>query len=351
MVYHDEKLLVPREDVEMTFSTADVEGSEGGFFTARTTASVEGAADNRFSLQPPLSIEHLLHASSQGDDDPAWAEDPAVPLEESPRHPIRTGLLSSRRHSPSDGASQGAAPRKPLHAELQRPMPVVLHVYEIDWFTPLLRFVGQPAYHVGVELHNREYIYGTGGIFACTRNRLQPGQKNKVMHGHPIYRQSLTLGVTHLTSKQVSQKAREMKPVWPASAYSIVGPNCQSFAVAFCELLGLGPDAIPFDYCCYARIGILGGYIPTTPTTKVESFQPFQAPFWAACGAVCGGASCGEPPKQPKQRQQNKVEATKKDPDVDELDLPAVCALGSEPLSSAELVINNGLPTLAAFDR
>jgi hypothetical protein len=132
---------------------------------------------------------------------------------------------------------------------------VILHVYDIIWLTRLSESIGRPAFHVSIEVHNHEHSFGSDGIF-CDRliTGKEPGAPRKVASKQYIYRESVPLGFTNCTQRDIRRVLANMRNDWPGSSYSIFGKNCQSFAVELCEKMGI-VDGIPAKYRSFSEFG------------------------------------------------------------------------------------------------
>jgi len=115
---------------------------------------------------------------------------------------------------------------------------VFLHVYDLGegWLTAnsissdLFHLGG--AFHVGVEVHSKEFFFCSEGVATC-----QP----KMADGH-VYRQTVSMGRTNLSLQQVEELVRQMR--WNGVDYDILRHNCISFSNALCErLVGSGVPA------------------------------------------------------------------------------------------------------------
>jgi len=87
------------------------------------------------------------------------------------------------------------------------------------------------AFHAGVEINGTEWSYGSEGIFSG---------KPKINEYHK-YRQTLHMGSTELTSKEIKQLLLELRPRWAGKQYDMLNKNCCSFSDQFCIELGVGP--------------------------------------------------------------------------------------------------------------
>lgn len=139
--------------------------------------------------------------------------------------------------SPASGALKNLASATPVQHQIVRSgSEVILHVYDLDRITK--RLPGMMAfYHMGLEVFKQEIFFSVEGILAC-----KPGG-----HQTHIHKKTVHLGRTMLDAYQVKALLEEMGKEWQGKSYSLTGRNCQTFAVAFAEQLGLGRDCIPSE--------------------------------------------------------------------------------------------------------
>jgi len=163
--------------------------------------------------------------------------------------------------------------------------PVVLHVYD---FHEITKSIGLPVFHLTVEVYYREYFFSTSGVICCT-----PGS-----HGGHMLRESVTVGRTELRPFDVESELVQLSADWPASSYSFIGRNCQGFAAAFCQTLGVG-SSFPTRFC------VSGALAPEVPgccvaehrkpeTHKHQELASSESPRkWRASRSTGGGlCSC-----------------------------------------------------------
>jgi len=86
------------------------------------------------------------------------------------------------------------------------------------------------ALHVGVEVFGIEWSFGTGGV-SCS----VPKQNR-----HYVYRQSVRMGRTAFTQKEVHQAVLALQKEWPGSDYDLFLKNCGTFCNSLCMRLGVG---------------------------------------------------------------------------------------------------------------
>lgn len=157
--------------------------------------------------------------------------------------------------------------------------PVVLQVYDLFWLTGAS---GLPVFHLGVAVHDEEFSYGSKGVHTC-----KPGSNKFYLH-----RQALQLGHTCLRVEDVELARKKLKRKWRGSGYSTFTRNCQSFAVAFCERLGLGEDCIPERFRRFAALPRIFGVlnIPTLACCSCSCQSP---------GGACSASCCNKPAQPP----------------------------------------------------
>lgn len=140
--------------------------------------------------------------------------------------------------APPPGALTNLAMVRPLSEQgpKQGGSEVILHVYDLDKRTK--RLPGMMAfYHIGIEVFKQEIFFSVQGILSC-----KPGG-----HQTHIHKKTVDLGHTAFDDHQVKAILEQMGQEWKGNCYSLTGRNCQTFAVAFAEKLGLGTNCIPAE--------------------------------------------------------------------------------------------------------
>lgn len=124
----------------------------------------------------------------------------------------------------------------------QGPAKVTLHCYDFfktnqgQALNGVLRKIGAGAFHCGVEVYGREWTYcgvscgGTSGIYWITP---------KTARGE--LRESVVMGNTAMSEKEINTLVSSLKASWPASEYGMLTRNCLHFCDEFCRLTGVGP--------------------------------------------------------------------------------------------------------------
>jgi len=164
------------------------------------------------------------------------------PLEDMPKTDGHAGLTSERLR---------AAVRQPGY-RVGAGTVVTLHVYDALWVATADTNI--PVVHLGVEVYGNEFFFGESGVRAT-----KPGLYDTSKH-----RGTLALGRTALGKREVFRMVSNLKQEWPGEAYRLVGHNCQTFALQFCDKLGLGDGSIPSQYVYFAKpiLAPLGNTIP-----------------------------------------------------------------------------------------
>lgn len=116
---------------------------------------------------------------------------------------------------------------------------VTLHIYDANWLLARTRF---DAVHLGVEIFGSEFSFGDLGV-----RRFEPGTYDKQRH-----RLSIVIATTMISKPAVVSLLLRLKDEWPGSRYRLIGCNCQTFAMALCEGLGIG-GCIPNQYLFFAK--------------------------------------------------------------------------------------------------
>lgn len=127
------------------------------------------------------------------------------------------------------------------------PAQVTLHLYDLVEMNTHLRCLGVGAFHAGVEVYLIEYSYGAtiagSGITTCEPMRAL---------GCP-YRESVEMGHTALSPKELRALIRELGGKWRGVSYDLLRQNCITFAAEFCRRLGV--DSVPPWVTALPRMG------------------------------------------------------------------------------------------------
>lgn len=116
-----------------------------------------------------------------------------------------------------------------------------------------------PIFHLGVEVYGREYFFTAAGISSCT-----PG---KYAADHFV--DAIPLGGTMYSQEDILFMLRRMQQEWHSKDYSILGQNCQDFALAFCEKMGVH-DQIPTWVCRFAG---MRSVLPTSLFVVLQAWE------------------------------------------------------------------------------
>jgi len=144
--------------------------------------------------------------------------------------------------SSSSSSLTSAAPDKTaLPADSLGSM-VVLHVYDVTNFNAvkalnraILPLGGGGAFHVGVEVWQKEYSYGFRSVGTGVTKVSPCGDPGHQFQG------SVELGHTYLSQGAVTKLVSEMAVQWQGCDYHMIRHNCMHFAAALVEKLGAGP--------------------------------------------------------------------------------------------------------------
>jgi len=116
---------------------------------------------------------------------------------------------------------------------------VLVRVYDLGqtfmtrWHNELTRSYG--AFHTGVEVYGREWSFGmTFDDYSTGVTWNAP----KMNHDHS-YRETLSMGYTSMSRKQVDKLIEEMKIKWKGCSYNMLSKNCHNFSDEFCFRLGV----------------------------------------------------------------------------------------------------------------
>jgi len=121
---------------------------------------------------------------------------------------------------------------------------IILHIYNYSWLTSVLNL---PFFHVGVEVCETEVCFSQDGILLFCPGDYDPNN----------YRQPILLGHTKLTELEVRILLSELRPIWQGKDYDLFSNNCQTFAMHFCQRLGLARTEVPEEYLCFADLRLL----------------------------------------------------------------------------------------------
>jgi len=206
------------------------------------------------SGSPPAAARVPTHEASTGTRAPShgWARSPIQPpSSSSSARPRSNGICRAasvtssmpgcppQRHVPDERRSTSKCSKS---AEL---VPVTLHVYDLTWFT---KFLQLPVFHLGVEVHGREYSFGTahcGIVAGAPGHNIRSARK----------RENVPLGYTLLSIPELQSIVKQLGTEWPASSYDILRRNCVTFAVTLCRHLGVERH-IPSEYSRFAEFGV-----------------------------------------------------------------------------------------------
>lgn len=120
-------------------------------------------------------------------------------------------------------------------------------------------------YHAAVELFGVEYSFGYkqygNGIYAWH-------PKENDAHS---YRETIPVGYTTLTHKEVKKILKEMSPAWEGPSYDLLSRNCCTFCQVFLPLLGTSVEPFPGWINRTARAGALCQTTAITVTETITS--------------------------------------------------------------------------------
>lgn len=185
--------------------------------------------------------------------------------------------------------------------------PVFLHLYDLGTscagqaLNQLLRPLGSPALHCGVEVFHNEWsfsfltkggeVYEGSGVFSG---------RPRECDGHS-YCQSLHLGTTTHTQGMFAALILQLKQEWPSKEYDVFTRNCVHFANDLCLRLGVGP--LPAWVMRLSDVGAALNERQCVSATSVCCDQPRP-------GDIC---CCGPSPKHMRSRGQCPTDPWKDD--------------------------------------
>lgn len=124
-----------------------------------------------------------------------------------------------------------------------------LNVYDlsktIGWMNDaFLRKFQLGIFHCGVEVHGKEYFFGSNAKGSSSENPKTSGIGKGVPRSRLInvYRESVWMGHTALSPNQISRIVYKLGKEWRLETYHITHQNCHSFAEAFVKVLGSDVD-------------------------------------------------------------------------------------------------------------
>lgn len=91
------------------------------------------------------------------------------------------------------------------------------------------------AFHTGVEVYGREWCFG------MTFDDFSTGITSNMPAKNPdhTFRETLSMGYTSLSPREVAQLLDEMRLEWKGKKYNVLSKNCHHFSDAFCAELGV----------------------------------------------------------------------------------------------------------------
>mmetsp|Transcript_8411 Transcript_8411/g.16909 ORF Transcript_8411/g.16909 Transcript_8411/m.16909 type:complete len:219 (-) Transcript_8411:35-691(-) len=113
---------------------------------------------------------------------------------------------------------------------------VTLNVYDLNAANDWTHGAGVGFYHSGVEVAGREWTFGSGSGSGTGVVEHRPRET-----GLPL-RESILLGETELSITEIEAQAWDLgRDVFQAARYNLLLLNCNHFAAAYAEALGVAP--------------------------------------------------------------------------------------------------------------
>ncbi|KAK8790944.1 hypothetical protein WA158_005575 [Blastocystis sp. Blastoise] len=109
---------------------------------------------------------------------------------------------------------------------------IIVNVYDLNESNNYLYDWGLGAYHSGVEIGGVEYSFGGDGGIGESTPRSIPD-----VH----LRESISMGYSKLTKKEIEDVIYSMKPKFTGDSYNVLTKNCNCFSNDLCIRLGVGP--------------------------------------------------------------------------------------------------------------
>mmetsp|Transcript_91495 Transcript_91495/g.264026 ORF Transcript_91495/g.264026 Transcript_91495/m.264026 type:complete len:252 (-) Transcript_91495:58-813(-) len=147
---------------------------------------------------------------------------------------------------------------------------VLVRVYDLGrtvltrWHNEVSK--GYGAFHTGVEVYGREWSFGMTFDDYSTGVTCNP----PMMNPDHNFRETLCMGYTSMSPKEVLRVIEEMKKDWKGCTYHVLNRNCHCFSDELCVRLGVsrlpswvnqlaGTGASTFEYLDSADSGYDGG--------------------------------------------------------------------------------------------
>ena len=120
--------------------------------------------------------------------------------------------------------------------QTKRTYAVKLNVYDLAPVNDWTHGAGVGFYHSGVEVAGREWTFGSGSGSGTGVMERRPQET-----GLPL-RESILLGETELSATDVEAQAWDLgRDVFQAARYNLLLLNCNHFAAAYVQALGVAP--------------------------------------------------------------------------------------------------------------
>lgn len=209
-----------------------------GQSASRTTAEVKTQLSERGSRMagPLIKRAQSFRGSLQREGSRDFQREGSFPREPDGQVIMQSSRCQEAARPPGYRASEGTV--------------VSLHVYDALWMAT--SDSNMPVVHLGVEVYGNEFSFGETGL-----KSVRPGLYDAKRH-----RCRLPLGRTHLGKREVYKLVIDLKKEWPGESYQLLGHNCQTFALQFCETLGLSRSSIPSKYVYFAKPGLWSDVVP-----------------------------------------------------------------------------------------
>jgi len=116
---------------------------------------------------------------------------------------------------------------------------VLVRVYDLGttfvtrWHNEVTTNYG--AFHTGVEVYGREWSFG------MTFDNISTGVTSNLpcKNTDHVFRETLSMGYTTLSEKQVKVVIEEMRRIWKGHTYNVLSRNCHNFSDTLCQKLGV----------------------------------------------------------------------------------------------------------------
>ncbi len=173
---------------------------------------------------------------------------------------------------------------------------VILNIYNLHNVNYYLHAIGLGFYHTGIQINDVEYSFGghdgsSTGVCECRPRTSFP---------EGTFRNSLELGTTRLTSREIIGILDQLKGDFPGNSYNVITRNCNHFSNEVSKrVLGKGiPGYVnrlacigSVFKCCIPKELMKGPQQETASATTSRSKPTTTTKVFGSRGIQIGGAS------------------------------------------------------------